>query len=129
MLSTWYQPRQAEVVRMTAEFPVSSGRELAPRPVSESVAWSAPGVRVLVAAVVAALAGIALLIRHSAVGGGGVLAGIVLLVLAALLFRGLTPVVVQEARVIQLFGSYRGTIRDPGLHWVNPFAHKRRAST
>ena len=60
---------------MAAEFPVSSGRELAPRPVSESVAWSAPGVRVLVAAVVAALAGIALLIRHSAVGGGGVLAG------------------------------------------------------
>jgi len=108
---------------MTAEFPVSSGRELAPRPVSESVAWSAPGVRVLVAAVVAALAGIALLIRHSAVGGGGVLAGIVLLVLAALLFRGLTP------GVIQLFGSYRGTIRDPGLHWVNPFAHKRRVST
>ena len=114
---------------MTAEFPVSSGRGLAPRPVSESVAWSAPGVRVLVAAVVAALAGIALLIRHSAVGGGGVLAGIVLLVLAALLFRGLTPVVVQEARIIQLFGSYRGTIRDPGLHWVNPFAHKRRVST
>ena len=114
---------------MAAEFPVSSGRELAPRPVSESVAWSAPGVRVLVAAVVAALAGIALLIRHSAVGGGAVLAGIVLLVLAALLFRGLTPVVVQEARIIQLFGSYRGTIRDPGLHWVNPFAHKRRVST
>jgi regulator of protease activity HflC (stomatin/prohibitin superfamily) len=33
-----------------------------------------------------------------------------------------------EARVVQLFGRYRGTIRAPGLHWVNPFARRRPAS-
>src|SRR5262249_12775307 len=26
-------------------------------------------------------------------------------------------------------GRYRGTIRDPGLHWVNPFARRLRVST
>src|SRR5215475_4038688 len=113
MLDMWYQQRQAEVVRMTAEDPVSSGQGPAARPVSESVAWSAPGVRVLVSGVVTTLAGIALLILHSAVSGDWILivAGILILILAALQFQGLTPVVVQEARVVQLFGRYRGTIR------------------
>ena len=41
----------------------------------------------------------------------------------------LTPVMAGEARVIQLFGRYRGTVRAPGLHWVNPFARRRRVST
>ena len=27
----------------------------------------------------------------------------------------------NEARVLVLFGSYRGTVRDPGFHWGNPF--------
>jgi regulator of protease activity HflC (stomatin/prohibitin superfamily) len=36
--------------------------------------------------------------------------------------------VAGEARVIQLFGRYRGTVRTPGLHWVNPFARRRKVS-
>jgi regulator of protease activity HflC (stomatin/prohibitin superfamily) len=116
---------------MTAEAPVSPGPGLAPRPVAESQAWSAPGVRVLVAGVVTALAGIALLVLPAVAAGGGtsIGAGILVLILAELQFHGLTSVVVQEARVVQLFGSYRGTIRESGLHWVNPFARKRRVST
>src|SRR5205807_7707872 len=43
--------------------------------------------------------------------------------------RGLTPVISGEARVVQLFGRYRGTVRDPGLHWVNPFARRLKVST
>lgn len=31
--------------------------------------------------------------------------------------------------MVQLFGRYRGTIRTSGLHWVNPFAERRRIST
>jgi len=31
--------------------------------------------------------------------------------------------------VIQLFGRYRGTLRTPGLQWVNPFTRRRRVST
>jgi regulator of protease activity HflC (stomatin/prohibitin superfamily) len=42
---------------------------------------------------------------------------------------GLTPVVPGQARVIQLFGKYRGTIREPGLQWVNPFTKRVKVST
>jgi regulator of protease activity HflC (stomatin/prohibitin superfamily) len=44
-------------------------------------------------------------------------------------FHGLTAVVPGEARVLQLFGAYRGTVRTPGLRWVNPFTKRRRVST
>jgi len=27
----------------------------------------------------------------------------------------------NEARVLVLFGEYKGTVRDPGFHWANPF--------
>jgi regulator of protease activity HflC (stomatin/prohibitin superfamily) len=34
----------------------------------------------------------------------------------------------NEARVLILFGSYRGTVRESGFHWANPFLSKRRIS-
>jgi regulator of protease activity HflC (stomatin/prohibitin superfamily) len=34
-----------------------------------------------------------------------------------------------RAHVVQLFGQYRGTIRTPGLQWVNPFTHRIAVST
>ena len=33
-----------------------------------------------------------------------------------------------RARVLQLFGRYVGTVRDPGLRWANPLYSKRRIS-
>jgi regulator of protease activity HflC (stomatin/prohibitin superfamily) len=56
-------------------------------------------------------------------------AGIIVLIIAVLGLVGLTPVVPGQARVIQLFGKYRGTVRDPGLQWVNPFTHRIKVST
>ena len=58
----------------------------------------------------------------------GVLA-VVLAVATNLALRGLTSVVAGEARVVQLFGRYRGTIRESGLQWVNPFTERIRVST
>jgi hypothetical protein len=55
--------------------------------------------------------------------------GLVLVIAAILAFSGLTPVVAGEARVIQLFGRYQGTVREPGLQWVNPFARRIKVST
>jgi hypothetical protein len=123
-----YQKRQAEVVRMAAAWPVGSGQA---QPVTEAPAWSLPGVRLLVTGVVTALAGIGLLLVKSFTNGSGVLIliAIIILIGAEAQFHGLTSVVADEARVVQLFGRYRGTIRAPGLHWVNPFARKRRVST
>jgi regulator of protease activity HflC (stomatin/prohibitin superfamily) len=55
--------------------------------------------------------------------------GAVLIVAATLVFRGLTPVAPGRAHVVQLFGRYRGTIREPGMQWVNPFANRIPVST
>src|SRR5262245_12164296 len=34
----------------------------------------------------------------------------------------------NEARVLQLFGAYAGTAKEPGLRWASPFYTKRRLS-
>ena len=44
------------------------------------------------------------------------------------LFRGLFAVPPNEARVLQLFGNYVGTVRTPGLRYTNPLYSKRRIS-
>jgi regulator of protease activity HflC (stomatin/prohibitin superfamily) len=45
-----------------------------------------------------------------------------------LLFMGLFLVNPNEAKVLQLFGSYVGTVKKPGLRFANPFYTKRRIS-
>src|SRR5690606_10279620 len=56
--------------------------------------------------------------------GGGVL----LLIVVILLGIGLFMVAPNEARLLQLFGDYVGTVSKPGLHWANPFFTKRKVS-
>ena len=41
---------------------------------------------------------------------------------------GLFMVNPNEGRVLQLFGHYAGTVKEPGLRWANPFYSKRRIS-
>ncbi len=43
-------------------------------------------------------------------------------------WAGLTPVNPNEARAVVLFGRYRGTLREQGLVWVNPFTRRPRVS-
>ena len=114
---------------------LSPGRELASPPVTEREAWSAAGVRVLVHGDRGgAASAVAVLIVDTSRTSGAtrtilLAIAVLLLIAAASAFSGLTSVVAGEARVVQLFGRYRGTIRAPGLHWVNPFARRRRVST
>ncbi|WP_175407714.1 SPFH domain-containing protein [Streptomyces sp. TRM64462] len=42
---------------------------------------------------------------------------------------GLNMVAPGEARVVQLFGRYRGTVRTDGLRWVNPLTSRMAIST
>jgi regulator of protease activity HflC (stomatin/prohibitin superfamily) len=118
---------------MTTQAPVRTDQHLAPAQVAEQKAQSAPGIKVLMAGIVGVLAAVALLATSSKQTGGTttalVVLGIVLLIAAALVLSGLTPVVPGEARVVQLFGKYRGTVRDPGLQWVNPFTRRIKVST
>ena len=51
-----------------------------------------------------------------------------LLVLDLVCWGGLTVVNPNTARVVLLFGRYHGTIKTPGLRWVNPLTMRRFVS-
>jgi hypothetical protein len=118
---------------MATQAQVRADRPPAPVQVAEHEAWSTRGIKVAAAGVVALIAAIWLLWYSGRQTGDTKTVlfwtGIVVLVGAIQLLAGLTPVVPGQARVIQLFGKYRGTVRDPGLQWVNPFTRRIRVST
>jgi regulator of protease activity HflC (stomatin/prohibitin superfamily) len=49
-------------------------------------------------------------------------------VVVMILWGGMFTVQPGQARVLQLFGGYVGTVRDPGLQWANPFFTKKAIS-
>ena len=53
---------------------------------------------------------------------------ILILAVDMVLWAGLTVVNPNEARVIQLFGVYKGSIKEQGFWWVNPLTSRRRVS-
>jgi regulator of protease activity HflC (stomatin/prohibitin superfamily) len=59
---------------------------------------------------------------------GGVILCALLFVVELIMLGGLLVVNPNEAQVLQLFGTYIGTIREQGFRWVNPFTSKRRIS-
>ena len=50
-------------------------------------------------------------------------------VVVAICWVGLFMVHPNEAKVMQLFGKYVGTVHEPGLKWANPFYAKTAVST
>ncbi|MFJ9345998.1 SPFH domain-containing protein [Streptomyces sp. NPDC101237] len=99
----------------------------APR-VRESVAHSIGGGLALLLGLVGLLAAVALFVASS-VNPGFAAGGVVVLIASVIAMRGLNTVAPGEARVVQLFGRYRGTIRQDGLRWVNPFTSRTKIST
>ncbi|WP_285730798.1 SPFH domain-containing protein [Nocardiopsis sp. ATB16-24] len=55
--------------------------------------------------------------------------GVILAVIGFLLFIGLEMVAPNEAKVVQLFGRYVGSVRTDGLRWVNPLTVRKGVST
>ncbi len=53
---------------------------------------------------------------------------IIVLAVVVFLYFGLFVVNPNQGKVLQLFGQYVGTVRDPGLRWANPFYTKKRVS-
>ena len=53
---------------------------------------------------------------------------VVVIVASVLGLAGLFTVAPNEGRVLQLFGAYRGTAKEEGLRWANPFYTKKRIS-
>jgi regulator of protease activity HflC (stomatin/prohibitin superfamily) len=65
-----------------------------------------------------------LVLAAVAVIGSPEVLGIGWIVLFALAASGFTVVNPNEAKVVQFFGRYIGTVEDPGLQWVLPFTSK-----
>jgi regulator of protease activity HflC (stomatin/prohibitin superfamily) len=89
---------------------------------------------------VSGFAALALLLLLLAAAGYGLVQGatggdlplicgsILVAILTCVGLAGLFVVNPNEGRVLQLFGSYVGTVRQPGLRFANPFYSKRRIS-
>jgi hypothetical protein len=101
--------------------------------VVEQPASRLSGITILVLGIATLAGGIVLVwlaSKHTAgVKSALIWAAIVLFFISSLELSGLTPVAPGKARVVQLFGRYRGTIREPGLQWVNPITKRIAVST
>jgi regulator of protease activity HflC (stomatin/prohibitin superfamily) len=53
---------------------------------------------------------------------------LVLFIVVVFLLAGLFTVQPGQGRVLQLFGDYKGTVREDGLRWANPFFTKKAVS-
>ena len=118
---------------MTTEVPADVPDMPAPH-VREFAAHSIGGALALALGLTGLLVSAGLLVGAGAVDSGGakaalIIGGVLVLLAAFIAMRGLNTVAPGEARVVQLFGRYRGTIRQDGLRWVNPFTSRTRIST
>ncbi|MET4924668.1 SPFH domain-containing protein [Streptomyces sp. PSRA5] len=105
----------------------------APR-VREFQATSIGGGLALLLGLLGLAGGIVLIVTGAALSSTGaksalIVIGILLAITAFFAMCGLNMVAPGEARVVQLFGRYRGTIRVDGLRWVNPLTSRAKIST
>ncbi len=59
--------------------------------------------------------------RYSGIGGFFIFLGILIFIFGWFPLLGLKVLKPQEALVLTLFGNYKGTIKEPGFYFVNPF--------
>ncbi|MEE1741766.1 SPFH domain-containing protein [Streptomyces sp. BE147] len=105
--------------------------------VREVTAHSIPGGIGLLLTVLGVFLGVGLVILGAVLGANGhngigiplLVLGILLVIASFFCMSGVKMVAPGEARVIQLFGRYVGTIRADGLRWINPLTSSRKIST
>ena len=98
--------------------------------IREKVRKVPSGYLMLVVLLVAQLATLYWLITAAmAQSVAGVITGVLASVIVGICWAGFFMVHPNQARVLQLFGAYAGTARQPGLRWANPFYTKTRVST
>jgi regulator of protease activity HflC (stomatin/prohibitin superfamily) len=102
------------------------------QPMHEHTPWYIPGpplmlgnILLLVVAIIAFWQAA----EHKSVQAVLVIIGVVLCVVFGILWRGIILVAPGRAHVVQLFGKYKGTVREPGMQWVNPFSIRIPVST
>ncbi|MFB8349726.1 SPFH domain-containing protein [Streptomyces niveus] len=119
----------------TTSTPVVDDLPEMPEPrVREFQASSIGGGLALLLGLIGLVGGIALVVIGAAISSTGgkvalIVLGVLLAIAAFFAMCGLNMVAPGEARVVQLFGRYRGTIRVDGLRWVNPLTSRAKIST
>lgn len=94
-----------------------------------------PVLRLSIVALVIAAVLLSFAVRTSMHGGhGGIRFGfwagtVVLLAAGTVGLRGLAKLAPGDAVVVQFLGDYVGSLRAPGLWWVNPYTRRRTLST
>ncbi|MEB8340030.1 SPFH domain-containing protein [Streptomyces endophyticus] len=102
--------------------------------VREFTAQSIGGGLALLLGLIGLIVGGALIAIAGSTDSGGargalIAIGVVVAIGSVFAMAGLNMVAPGEARVVQLFGRYRGTIRTDGLRWVNPLTSRTKIST
>jgi regulator of protease activity HflC (stomatin/prohibitin superfamily) len=103
------------------------------RPMTERTAWYLPGPLLLVGDLLLLVVAIVAFWQSSSHKGAAqwalAVAGVALVLVFLIVFRGITIVAPGRAHVVQLFGNYKGTLRQPGMQWVNPLSSRIPVST
>ena len=60
--------------------------------------------------------------------GWAVVTGVLLILAGIISLAGYMAVAPNDSRVLLLFGEYKGSVRDSGFFWVNPFYTKKKLS-
>jgi SPFH domain / Band 7 family len=119
---------------MSAQTQVQAAAIYSPsQPMHERSAWYVPGPLVLLVDLVLLAATVVAFwqgsVHMGAVRGVLIVVGVLLALVVSTVLRGITVVAPGRAHVVQLFGKYKGTIREPGMQWVNPFSNRIPVST
>ena len=100
---------------------------------NERAAWYISGPLFLLVDLVLLIVAIILFwqggVNHGATKAVLIVIGVVLCIVIGIVFRGIVIVAPGRAHVVQLFGNYKGTIREPGMQYVNPFSNRIPIST
>ncbi|MEQ9411459.1 MAG: SPFH domain-containing protein [Fuerstiella sp.] len=73
--------------------------------------------------------GIATIISGAVASAGiVVIAGLLMAVTGLISLAGFMAVAPNDSRVLLLFGEYRGSVKESGFYWVNPFYSKKKLS-
>jgi regulator of protease activity HflC (stomatin/prohibitin superfamily) len=90
---------------------------------------TASGLLMLGVFVIIGAVAVAIVVRAARADDGFVaVLGALVIVASILALAGLFTVAPNQGLVLQLFGAYRGTAREEGLRWANPFYTKKRVS-
>lgn len=118
---------------MAADVSVAESTAPAGQPMIEQPGRSANGTLIAVVGFVLAVGAVVAFVLASKHSGADktilIWIGVVLTILSPGILGGLTPISPGHARVIQLFGRYKGTVSNSGLQWVNPFTKRISVST